>query len=75
MPVRHIHIIRQRRPRQRRTDAAQINHPMRHTQALGAKPGEIQLLGMALSVVERQKPRQILFGGDLVGKRDGIQPA
>lgn len=75
MAVRHLDIVSQRRARQMRADRAHVDQVERHAEPVGRGPREVQLLGMALAVIEGNQSRELVLGGDLVGERHGVEPA
>ncbi len=76
MAIGHIDIITgQRRSGQKRTDRGQVNDVMFDAKITRRTGGEIEFLLMALAIIKRNQGMELVLGRDLIGQRDGIQPA
>ncbi|QTK82456.1 Hypothetical protein AT6N2_L1732 [Agrobacterium tumefaciens] len=75
MPVRHLHIIGQCGTGEVRADGSDIDDMMRHTEPSGAIGGKIQFLPVALAIIEGDESKKVMFRGDFMRKRNGVQSA
>ncbi len=75
MSVRHVDIVRQRGTGEVRADGCDVDEMMRHAETFCAVGCEIQLLLVALAVIERDKSEKFMFRRDFVRKRNGVQSA
>ncbi len=75
MAVRHIDVIGERRAGQACANGADIDDLMRDAKPFCAGLGEVQLLLVALAVIEREQACEFMFRRHFVGKRNGVQSA
>ena len=75
MAVRHIDVVGQRRSGERGTDPAHVHQVMRNAEPLRRRGREVELLAVALAVIEGHQPGELmLIGGDM-SERHGIESA
>ena len=75
MPIRHRNVVRQRRTGEMRADGSDIDDMMGYAKARGATGGEIQLLPVALAIIEGDESEKLMFRRDFMRKRNGVQSA